>query len=165
MSAPAVPRAKDERGVAIIEFALVLPLFMSLVLGLLTGGVAANRQLEVTHAAREGARYGSMVPADEAFLSGTWAANIRDVVVERSDGQLTATRVCVALVAGDTPIPISADHTTQTDGSACFDDSADSPAGRRVQVVATASGKLETIFFTKSLDLSAQVTARFEELS
>jgi Flp pilus assembly protein TadG len=159
------PRATDERGVALIEFALILPVFMCLILGMFTGGILANRQLEVTHAAREGARYGSMLPVDQIFVSGTWASNVRDVVVERSDGQLTAGQVCVALVTGDTPVPITVDHTTQGDGSACFDDSDESPLGRRVQVTATTSGTLEAFFFTKSVELSAQVTARYEELS
>ena len=165
MPPPAIRRAEGDGGVALIEFALVFPLFMSLVLGMFTGGILTNRQLEVTHAAREGARHGSMVPVDDVFVSGTWATNVRDVVVERSDGQLTAAQVCVALVEGDTPVPLSNAHTTQSDGSACFDDSTDSPSGRRVQVDTATSGTLEVIFFTKEIALTARVTARYEDLS
>jgi len=165
MSVTVARRSHGDEGVAVIEFALILPLFMSLVLGMFTGGILTNRKLEVTHAAREGARYGSMVPVDETFVSGNWATNVRDVVVERSDGQLTADDVCVALVDGDTPVALSDDHTTRADGAPCFDDSADSPTGRRVQVDAVAAGTLEVIFFTKSIDLTAQVTARYEDFT
>ena len=46
-----------------VQFALILPLFMMLVLGMLTGGASYNRQLGLTHAALEGARYGATLPA------------------------------------------------------------------------------------------------------
>ena len=164
MALVASRRAESERGTAVIEFALILPLLMCIILGMFTGGVLANRQIEITHAAREGARYGSMVPVSESFLSGTWATNVRDVVVERADDQLEAAEVCVALVDGDVPVPVSDAHTTQADHSACFDDSGDHPPGRRVQVQAATTGTLEAFFFTRTVDLDATVTSRYEDL-
>ena len=154
---------RPDRGAAIVEFAVILPLFMSLVLGMFTGGIVANRQLEVTHAAREGARYGAALPADEVFSSGTWASHVRDIVVDRSEGQLRAAQVCVALVDGADPEPVSAAHTTRSDGSACFDD--DTESARRVQVSAATTGRLECIFFSRTLAITASVTARHESLA
>jgi Flp pilus assembly protein TadG len=50
------PPRHNERGVAIVEFAIVLPLLLMLVLGTIEFGRAYNTQLSVTHAAREGVR-------------------------------------------------------------------------------------------------------------
>jgi len=45
-----------DRGAATVEFALVLPLLLTLIVGMIQFGVAYNAYLGVTHAAREGAR-------------------------------------------------------------------------------------------------------------
>ncbi len=36
-------RPRDERGAALVEFALLLPLLMCLLLGTVTGGIAYNK--------------------------------------------------------------------------------------------------------------------------
>ena len=41
-----------ERGAALVEFALILPVFMILVLGTFTGAIAYNQKLDLAHAAR-----------------------------------------------------------------------------------------------------------------
>jgi Flp pilus assembly protein TadG len=46
-----------ERGAAAVEFALILPILLLLVLGLVEFGRAFNVQISLTNAAREGARY------------------------------------------------------------------------------------------------------------
>ncbi len=45
-----------ESGVAMLEFALVLPVLLLLVFGIIEFGRAYNAQITLTHAAREGAR-------------------------------------------------------------------------------------------------------------
>jgi Flp pilus assembly protein TadG len=52
--------ARKERGAAALEFALALPLLMTLVLGLIDFGYLFYLQLVVQNAAREGARAGSL---------------------------------------------------------------------------------------------------------
>ncbi len=47
----------DERGVALIEFALVLPLLLLLLLGMIDAGKAFNYWNDETHLANEAARY------------------------------------------------------------------------------------------------------------
>ncbi|WP_210480637.1 TadE/TadG family type IV pilus assembly protein [Naasia sp. SYSU D00948] len=49
-------RAADDRGAAAIEFALVLPLLLLLILGILEFGRIYNIQISLSNAAREGAR-------------------------------------------------------------------------------------------------------------
>jgi Flp pilus assembly protein TadG len=48
--------SSSERGVAAIEFALVLPLLILLIFGMIEFGRAYNAKITVTHAAREGVR-------------------------------------------------------------------------------------------------------------
>ena len=142
-----------------MEFALILPVFMCLVLGMITGGILYNRQLQITHAVREGARYGATVPTEESFSSGTWATNVRSVVVDRSDGQLSSSQVCVALVSGTSATPVSSSHTTNS-GQRCFADT--STDAERVQVRASRTGQLEAFFFTRTVNLTANSTAAHE---
>jgi Flp pilus assembly protein TadG len=48
---------RDERGVALVEFALVLPLLLVLLFGMLDFGRAFNYWIDSTHLANEGARW------------------------------------------------------------------------------------------------------------
>jgi Flp pilus assembly protein TadG len=48
---------RDESGVALVEFALVLPLLLVLLLGMLDFGTAFNYWIDQTHLANEGARW------------------------------------------------------------------------------------------------------------
>src|SRR5687768_11117207 len=50
-------RCHDERGAAMVEFALVLPLLLVLVFGMLEFGKAFNYWIDTTHLANEGARW------------------------------------------------------------------------------------------------------------
>ncbi|WP_309050701.1 TadE/TadG family type IV pilus assembly protein [Streptomyces sp.] len=50
-------RWHSERGAAAVEFALVLPMLLFIMLGIIEFGRAYNTQISLTHAARETARY------------------------------------------------------------------------------------------------------------
>ena len=49
-------RMRSERGAAAVEFALVVPILLVLLLGIIEFGRAYNVQISLTHAARETAR-------------------------------------------------------------------------------------------------------------
>jgi hypothetical protein len=145
-----------------VELALALPILMALLLGTITSALALNDDIQLTHAAREGARYGATVPYDEVFGSGTWATNIRSVVIERFGEGLSTGDVCVALVDASPATPLSADHTTKSDGTACFDDSGSGVTDARVQVTAGKASSIDTGFYSFPLDLSSEAAARHE---
>jgi hypothetical protein len=131
-------------------------------LGIVTGGLAYNTKLQITHATREAARFGATIPVDEAFTVGTWAENVRTLAVERSAGDLADAEVCVSLVIGASPVPVSASHTTKAGGGACFDDSAAGDDGLRVQVKASTPATIETGFWSTVVTLTVDATAKHE---
>ena len=51
-----VNKSNSERGAAMVEFAIIAPLLLLLVFGIIEFGRAYNAQNSLTHAAREGAR-------------------------------------------------------------------------------------------------------------
>jgi Flp pilus assembly protein TadG len=55
---------RDERGAAAVEFALVLPLLLALIFGMIDFGRAYNQQITLTQLAREGARLVSLGTTD-----------------------------------------------------------------------------------------------------
>jgi Flp pilus assembly protein TadG len=61
----------DERGVALIEFALVLPLLLVLLLGMIDAGKAVNYWNDETHLANEAARAAAVNNSPDP----NWAAN------------------------------------------------------------------------------------------
>jgi Flp pilus assembly protein TadG len=69
---PCAPRQcrNSQRGAAAIEFALVLPLLLTLVLGSIDWGWYFFIDQLVTNAAREGARAGSLVPPRPTSTAG-----------------------------------------------------------------------------------------------
>jgi Flp pilus assembly protein TadG len=161
----------DEQGAALIEFALVLTVFMALVLGLFTGGLAYEHQQEITNSAREAGRYAATLAEDACTPSSNcggvdWAQQVQAIAVQRSNGVLIANQVCVALVSGlgSAPTPLGANYTTKSDGTACYVDNS-SDSGQRVQVSVTRSDSMSVILFSKTLTLSSDATAKYEPSS
>lgn len=56
-----------EKGAVAVEFALILPIFLVLVLGIFEFGRAFNIQVSLSEAAREAARYAAIQYADEDY--------------------------------------------------------------------------------------------------
>ncbi len=51
--------SRSQRGQTMVEFALVLPIFLLLLLGIAQLGIAFNNYLDLTDAVRQGARFGA----------------------------------------------------------------------------------------------------------
>ena len=171
-------RLAGDRGASLVEFALLLPLLMMVLLGMITGGIAYGQRLNVSHATREAARYGSTLP-DDQFGSGvgsSWASAVLAVARDRSgnDLNISGATICVALVTGNpaavytpsggTPYFYSASYPFSSSSGAaapCFSDG-NTDGARRVQVSVTRPGKLEAVLFTQTLTLRSQADGRFE---
>lgn len=159
----------SERGAALVEFALILPVVAMITFGMLTAGMAYNHKMDLTHAAREGARYGATVPLAQCTPTSncggrTWAQLVQSVVAERSFGAVTASQVCVALVSGtgSPASPVGSTYTTKADGSACYDDG-NGDTGNRVQVsLQKTDDKIDAVFFEYNLTLTSKATAKYE---
>jgi len=110
----------SERGSAVVEFALVVPLVLTLVLGLVEVALVARTQLEVVNAAREGVREAAASPdpadavrAARAALGssgGSARVSVRrpDVVGERAEVRVTLPHRIAAPLFGGVAVEITA---------------------------------------------------------
>ena len=90
-------RIRDERGAAAIEFALVAPIVLMLLFGMISGGMAYSDHLSITNAVREGARFGAAVD----YTNGNWATSVRTRVQQvyfNAGDTLADGQVCVSVV-------------------------------------------------------------------
>jgi Flp pilus assembly protein TadG len=93
-------RARGSRGQALVEFALVIPIFLVLLIGLIEGGRYVFHSEILNHATREGARYGVIHGANSDCPSGPMADgsascdpdgnNIRQAVLDATVGLVEA---------------------------------------------------------------------------
>jgi hypothetical protein len=95
VTAAVVAPGTRERGQGLVEFALVVPVFMLLLLGMLEFGIAFNHQLTLGYATREGARIGAdLVNGGGKLGCGSGlspnAAGVDKVIIEAVDRVLTS---------------------------------------------------------------------------
>ena len=151
---------RSERGAGVVEVALILPVLMALVLGLITGGIAYQRKITITDAVREGARYGATFqaaaepPYSLADLT-KWSNAVKKRVEEISGGEIDDTDVTLCaelvLVVAGTP------------NTACGVQDPNGAAGTYVGKVSySKDAKLEAFFFSSTLTLRSQAAARYE---
>jgi Flp pilus assembly protein TadG len=164
---------QGDRGAVFVEFAVVLPILMMLLLGIITGGMAIHQNMQLSHAAREGARYGARVDPEQTFVSGTWASNVRAIIVDRANGDLSGpgTEVCVSLVsgsAGSMTQPLTTIHSTQSgpcNPTEVFPVN-NNHTGLRVQVAVARPGEISLGLLPNSVfTIRARATALSEAVS
>lgn len=145
----------DDRGSAIVELALVLPVIMALALGIMTGGQAYFDKVSLTDAVREGARYGASLKVPD---TSTWQQDVQARVAQISSGLVAAGSVCAALV-----VPTGSDTTcgVADPAGAATDPVAGAPASI-VKVSVSVPVTLQFYFVTKRLTLVVSVAARYE---
>lgn len=108
-------RVRGESGAVAVEFALILPILVMLLLGVTTTGMVYSDHLAITNAAREGGRFGSAV--DYNTNATQWADNVQTRVQQayyNSASALTTSQVCVLLVSSTSTLA-----TPTTQGSTC----------------------------------------------
>ena len=96
--------AEDESGAAMVEFALILPLLMTLVLGLMDFGKAINYWIDQTHLANEAARWAAVNRNPGAAASQTLQQYIKGQA-DSADlrDSLNGAKICVDYPLGGTP--------------------------------------------------------------
>ena len=160
-------RRRDDAGASLVEFALILPVFFTLLLGMFTGGLAYTRKLSVGDATREGARYGATLPLSAEATTDLWLQRVGNITVGAGDGELapgeTGSAICIAYVpATGTPRRMQRSGIATpvfTDGK-CF---SDGRAGEtRIQVTAQRTSTLELLVWSRDLLLSSHSVVRFE---
>jgi len=88
----AMRRRRRERGAAAVEFALVMPLLLTLVLGIAEFARAYNTQTTVSAAAREGVRVMALQNSVSAAKASTKGAAAPAVIL--TDGDITVAPSC-----------------------------------------------------------------------
>jgi Flp pilus assembly protein TadG len=104
-----VRRARDrsEKGAVAVEFALIMPVLVTMLFGMVWTGLAYADHIAVNNAIREGARYGAAADASNA----NWATSVRDRVIQayaNGESSLTNAQICVRLVKPDGTDAVSA---------------------------------------------------------
>jgi hypothetical protein len=166
-------RLRGERGASMVEFVLLLPVFLLIVFGGITAALSYEHKSEVVHAVRDGARYGATVPpnqCDNSTCPGgrNWAQLVQYVTSQRSDGALATSQICVALVTDSgSYVHPGGVYSTGTNATfptpGCFDDG-NVESGARVHVSAVRGGdKINLIFSSIPVTVSSRGTARYEQ--
>jgi Flp pilus assembly protein TadG len=60
---------RDDAGAEAVEFAIIVPVLLALLTGIITFGFAFTAQVSITQAAREGARYAAICDQDATCLA------------------------------------------------------------------------------------------------
>ena len=109
---------RDQRGQSLVERALVLPLLLLLLAGIVDLGRAFYSHIAITNAAREGARRASRYPRP---VDGTGYAFVKQAVLDECQAAgivLTMDDVAITTGAGGTepgfPITVTVDYTVAT---------------------------------------------------
>lgn len=162
--APRQRRSAGERGAALVEFSMILPILASLLMGVVTGGSAYHRKITMTDAVREGARFGATSENTSNF-----ATAVRDRTLQLSSSELGTDNICVQLVKAGSPETIVRSWYPPSGGGSCPAEFGAPPASPTmaagfcvVKVWSHRTARLEALFFNQNIDLTARAVAAYE---
>jgi hypothetical protein len=176
-------RRRADTGASAVEFALLMPIFIMLTFGTLSGGIAFWHHIELTQGARDAARLGATFPISAVDPAPTgeksisdWLTMVATVAATESGWSSLAdvnaagsgAFICVAYVAAENdPIPTSrqiAGISRPSDGLAAAGDGcfADDLAEGRVQVLVRRDAELNAIVFSSDLELRTHSSILYE---
>lgn len=98
-------RGRSERGAALIEFSLVLPLLLVLSLGVIEIGHLIQTRLVLTNICREGGSIGSRQLVLDDGLTALLASSAAPLRLAGPDGRIVATRIRAGANAAE-PLPV-----------------------------------------------------------
>ncbi len=134
-------RRQRTRGQSLVEFAIVLPVFLLIAFAIFDFGLAFDASIGISNAAREGARQGATQPNAAAIT-----ARVRTVAGRLNDSRLTVTVTCKT-----------------TTGAACPGGIAGATTGGSVVVrVGYSYSMLTPIAFGTAIPLSSTAEMRVE---
>jgi len=82
-------KLRNEKGASAVEFALVLPIFISVIFGIFQFGIAFNNWIAITHAAREGARLAAVKQYNEQRVRDSApSVQIQSITVSGQGGSI-----------------------------------------------------------------------------
>ena len=183
-------RRRADEGAAAVEFALLFPIFMILALGIINGGFAFSRQINVTQAAREASRYGATYDISRIdglsngnAGSGTfdqraaiWIAALNSAAKTAVGNKLNPTggydELCVALVTYANNGTIDSAHSlymqddvltpAATTGCPHLNTQPSFPGSSIVQVVLSRDMKFFVLFINPTIHLDAVSNTPYE---
>jgi Flp pilus assembly protein TadG len=159
-------RHENDRGAALVEFALLLPILALLLFGTITGGLTLSRQNSVKNAAREGARFGAINPLGEPVDLTTYLDQVIVQVENAAHPDLAngilGKKICVAFIeeSGSVTQRTKTNTGTTSAGTACFDDSP--LTYDRVQVSVERRSEISAILYAKNVLIEARSVTRYE---
>lgn len=140
----------EDRGAALIEAAMVLPILLLLTFGIWTTARAWNVHNTLEHAAREAARYGATV---EPWDPGTSPSDVRAI----ADADLTASSINTASVS-----TVCIEQIAST-ASSCDGTHTNGTATNQIFVkIRYPNYQLQFLFFSTTIDLEATAISRHE---
>lgn len=154
-------RRRSERGIALVEFAIVAPLFFFLLFGLIDFGVNLSNEISLRQGVREGARQGSVATFGSTASCGATfttpgSANMQKLIcLTKSRTDMTASEVSVAIRFDPT-------NTSYPAGAV----SASPPVGNGIIVCAVTPMVSPSKFLSPVLDgkyLKSKTTMRIEK--
>jgi Flp pilus assembly protein TadG len=171
-------RSRDrDSGAAAVEFALLFPIFMILALGIINGGLAFSRQINVTQSAREASRFGATNDIVTAGGIASWLTSVDKAVTESAGNAADPIGGydyrCVAIIVRDNTGAIDTAHTAYKvdGGSAVTGSSTGCPtattpnlgAGSKVvQVALLRNIQFFVLFINPTLGLDSISTTPYE---
>jgi hypothetical protein len=168
-------RRKGDRGAALVEFALILPVLLIILFGTITAASAWNLKLAISQSLQQGGRYGATLPTSpyanlNLYLDAIAARTIGEAEGELDDGEEERT-LCVAYVYPNGATTSTLDKTWRRmqgatgspvySAATCFADGlADSE--RRIQIVAHRGTTISIGLTEFPTDVDQQVVFRWE---
>ena len=140
-------RHNRQRGAALVEMAIILPLFVLMIFGMIEAGWAFAQANDVRHGAREGARLAAVNHGDLATI-GAEVCDRMDIVVS------SATSVTLIAVS---------DVNTDGDPVAVGSGNGSRNAQARIVVTSTSPGLTGVIAGFTNVNLTSDIDFRLEQ--
>jgi Flp pilus assembly pilin Flp len=150
--------SRDERGQALVEFALIAPLFLMLVIGVIQFAVALNFWFDLQRIANQGARSAAVNcgPATLNQCTSATATTLQAFLAEQviSGGNTPTVEICYVPPTSDysvpPPDPISGNPWQPS-------------AGTSIRVTLKDRYRLQAVVNLAKIDLTARATMRLEQ--